>query len=144
MKETYKEFFNDFAIHSNVDVRNIVDEFRTLRQHSKLRALQKSGAATIYQIILLALQNCLPRVDIDYEDIEGAIEKVVTRNDRPSEGEILSAIRELAQIAENISVRQKTGQAVVEWNEKRRILNITDASFAFHVKWGPILNGDSA
>jgi hypothetical protein len=144
MKETYKSFFSNFAAHSNVDVRSIVDEFRGLKQHRKQRALQKGGTATIYQIILLALQHCLPRVDIEFEAIEEAIEKVVTRSDRPSDAEILGALRELAKIASEIAEREKTGQPVVEWNDKRRILNITDASFAFHVKWGPILGAEAA
>ena len=144
MKETYKAFFSDFAAHSNVDVRSIVDEFRELKQHRKQRALQKGGSATIYQIILLALQHCLPRVDIGFEAIEEAVEKVVTRSDRPSDAELLGALRELAQIAKAIAEKEKTGQPVVEWNEKRRILNITDASFAFHVKWGPILGSEAA
>lgn len=138
MKTTYDKFFQEFAEHSNNDVRRLVAEYRTPTAKLKKRKLQDGAEANIYQLILMALKRCLPDTDIAAGEIAEAISAIAVKNDQPALNEITSGAKRLAELAQQISDEEQLGQAVIEWDDKTRTLQVTDASFAFHVKWGPI------
>lgn len=134
----YESFFQEFAEGSNSDVRRIVAEFRSPRE-SKLKRYPMNGGeeANIYQLVLQALRALLPKQEIAAGDVVRQIETMVD-GDGPENSEVTRALKALGELAGRIAEEERIGQAVIEWDERLRKIHITDASFAFHVKWGPI------
>jgi hypothetical protein len=133
----YETFFEEFvAQESNRDVTRIVADFRSPNE-SRLKhfKLNEGGDANIYQLVLLAISRLLPATMIPTGDIGRKIEELV-KGDPPETEAISAAVRRLGVLAQEISDELKVGQPVLEYDPKLRKLHITDASFAFHVKWG--------
>jgi len=134
----YETFFEEFAEGSNSDVRRIVAEFRSPRE-SRLKKYQlKDGRVlNIYQLVLSALRAKLPAQDVAAGEVDDVISTMV-EGDGPETEEVTRALSRLGDLAKQIADEERVGQPVLEWNDRLRKLHITDASFAFHVKWGPL------
>lgn len=135
----YETFFEEFvAQESNQDVTRIVADFRSPNE-SRLKRFKTCNGEdmNIYQLVLLAISEKLPSTTIAAGDIARKIEDLV--GGAPPETEaITNALRRLGSLAHDISEELRIGQPVIEYDSKLRRLHITDASFAFHVKWGRI------
>jgi len=139
LRTTYEKFFIDFAEHSNNDVKRIVSEYRS-PQSGKLvrRKLTKGGERNIYQLILIGIREQLPDIEISAGEIDEQLDKLVVASDMPKMHEITNAARRLSELAAKIAKEEMRGEPVIEWDDKNRLLHIADASFAFHLKWGPL------
>jgi hypothetical protein len=137
--ERYETFFEEFvAQEANLDVTRIVSDFRSPNESRMKRYKTDDGEdLNIYQLVLLAISHKLPATAIAVGDIARKIEELV-EGDQPETEAITNAVRRLGTLAHEISEELKIGQPVLEYDAKLRKLHITDASFAFHVKWGRI------
>lgn len=137
--ERYETFFEDFvAQEANLDVTRIVSDFRSPNENRMKRYKLGDGEEmNIYQLVLLAISEKLPATSIAVGDIARKIEELI-EGDPPETEAITNAVRRLGTLAQEISEELKIGQPVLEYDAKLRKLHITDASFAFHVKWGRI------
>jgi hypothetical protein len=137
--QRYETFFEEFvAQESNQDVTRIVADFRSPNENGLKRFATKKGEEmNIYQLVLLAISHKLPATSIAAGDIGSTIEELVA-GDAPKTDQITKAIQRLGSLAKEISDELRIGQPVLEYDAKLRKLHITDASFAFHVKWGRI------
>ncbi len=137
--ERYETFFEEFvAQEANLDVTRIVADFRSPNESRLKRFKTQDGEdLNIYQLVLLAISLKLPATMIAAGDITRKIEELVI-GDPPETEAITRALNRLGSLAKEISEELKIGQPVLEYDTKLRKLHITDASFAFHVKWGRI------
>jgi hypothetical protein len=137
--ERYETFFEEFVEgEANLDVTRIVADFRSPNESRMKRFKVRGGEdMNIYQLVLLAISKKLPATMIAAGDISLKIEDLVD-GEHPEPAAITNALRRLATLAHEISQDLKIGQPVLEYDPKLRRLHITDASFAFHVKWGRI------
>lgn len=137
--ERYETFFEEFvAQEANLDVTRIVADFRSPNESRLKRFKTQDGEdLNIYQLVLLAISQKLPATMIAAGDITRKIEEIVA-GDPPETEAITRALSRLGTLSQEISEELKIGQPVLEYDGKLRKLHITDASFAFHVKWGRI------
>jgi len=137
--ERYENFFEEFvAQEANLDVTRIVSDFRSPNENRLKRFKTSDGEElNIYQLVLLAISQKLPATMIAAGDVTRKIEEIVA-GDPPETEAITRALSRLGSLSQEISEELKIGQPVLEYDSKLRKLHITDASFAFHVKWGRI------
>ena len=135
--ERYETFFEEFvAQESSLDVTRIVADFRS-QTESRLKRLKTwSGEEMdIYKLVLLAISRKLPAASIAAGDITRQIDETV-EGDPPETEAITRALQGLGTLAFEISEELKIGKPVLEYDGMLRRLHITDAFFAFHLKWG--------
>lgn len=100
------------------------------------RKLKSGLEVDIYVLVLHALSHLKPDlVTLEYEDLRAAIRDVSTQGPRPPQlHEISRVLKHMSEIA----ATDQSSTPVIDFDEKEKVLHLTDPFFAFYLRWGSL------
>lgn len=96
------------------------------------RQLKDERKTDIYGLVLASIEQTGPKSSLSYDDIREATKKILVGK-LPEKNEFTNVLKQMSKIAkENIQ-----GEPVLEWDEVREMLHITDPYFLYYLRWAP-------
>lgn len=110
------------------------------RSDRKVRHLRDGQEADIYGAVLRAIAHTGPLTELTYEQLRSALRAVLSSSDEPPQKhEVTRVLDEMTRIARD----QIDGEPVVDYDGELATLYISDPYFAYWLRWGTRVTGDS-
>jgi hypothetical protein len=95
------------------------------------RVLIDGTVTDIYGVVLAGIAATGPLTALDYLELR-ASNKDILKSDAPAHHEVTRVLEKMAQIARD----DIEGEPVVDYDDERNTLFISDPFFAYYLRWG--------
>jgi len=127
----WPEFFAARAPGASKSAFDLLIQGPRQRSDRMERILVDGTVTDIYGLVLAGIAATGPLTELGYTELRGSI-KEVSRTDPPAHHEVTRVLEKMSGIArDNIE-----GEPVVDYDDERNTLFISDPFFAFYLRWG--------
>jgi hypothetical protein len=127
----WSEFFASRAPGASKSAFELLVQGPRQRSDRMERVLVDGTTTDIYGVVLAGIAATGPLTALDYLELRTSI-KDVLRSDAPAHHEVTRVLEKMAQIARD----DIEGEPVVDYDDERNTLFISDPFFAYYLRWG--------
>lgn len=131
MAPEWTPFFAERAPGASKSAFELLAQGPSERQERKERILSDGSVTDIYGVVLAAIAATGPLTELEYTTLRAKV-KDVMQADPPAGHEITRVLEKMTLIARD----DIEGEPVVDYDQERKTLFISDPFFAYYLRWG--------